>query len=221
MQSNREYIYQYIDSIYWENKTIVMTAPIGFGKLQSFLCPILLDLMRSPKKCLMISHMRSIMENTQEQFFKNIEGLSEDRMNIYKIVKNRSKTFVHFQNGSVIDYKLCSEMKGLPTDEYDIVYVDSFTHALRSNEFDLKYLFNGNKKVIVIDDEFNHKQMMRDYPSDSVKEMVKNHKPFYSININKPEDIISEIRRLKLRKIHDTILRNKSRKTGMGLHSVY
>jgi plasmid maintenance system killer protein len=210
MTIEREQIYQFIDTIYCENKTIVLTAPTGFGKLQCFLIPILKDLMESPKKCLIVSYTKVILENIQEQFFKNIERLSEDRMNIYKIVENRSKTFIHFQNGSIIDYKVYSELRGFSTDEYNIVYVASFTNALRSNAFDLKYLLRGNKKVIVIDDDFNHKQMMRNYPSDNVREMIKDYKPFYSININEPEDIISEIRKLKLRKIHATI-RNKSK----------
>lgn len=210
MRLDREYIYQFIDTIYWENKTIVMTAPTGFGKLHCFLIPILSDLMKSPKKCLMVAHMKSIVENTQEQFFKNIEELSEDKMDIYKIVENRSKTFVHFKNGSIIDYKLCTELIRLPTDEYNIVYIDSFKNALIPPDFDLRYLFRGNKKIIVMDDEFNHMKMMRDYPSDSVKEMIKDYKPFYSLNIRQPEDIVSEIRKLKLKKIHATI-RNKSR----------
>ena len=55
-----------------------------------------------------------MVDSHQESFFKYVDGFCRDnKMDFHKIVENRSKTSLYFKNGSVIDYKVCVEKRGI------------------------------------------------------------------------------------------------------------
>lgn len=206
MRLEREYIQEFIDTIYEENKTIVLTAPTGFGKSNFFVKPIVKDLMEHPKKCLLVTTMRVMVDSHQESFFRYVDNLCRDnKTDLYDIVENRSKTSIQFRNGSTIDYKVGTETRGLPSDRYDIIFIDTFREVSSQLHGDLRYLLSGSKKVIITEDSFTRMKNIGDYPCDNIRQMICDHDSFYDLHVDDPTSLMMEIRKSKLKKVYATI----------------
>ena len=223
MRLSRETIQEYIDAIYRENKTILFDAPAGFGTVQSFIKPILEDLLNSPKRCLMVASMGQIVDNIQNSFWEKLEdkttgverskffgpSRSEVMNGIYQVIENRTKTSVLFKNGSLIEFKSAHEVSELNNvEEYDILYIDSTVNASRNIHTYLGYLLNSYKKVIIADRRIIESINNTGESQTEFMEKIKpNYKPFYSFTIEMIEDLTIELRRMKFKKIKRKMLK--------------
>jgi hypothetical protein len=226
MRLSRETIQEYIDAIYRENKTILFDAPTGFGTAQSFMKPILEDLLSSPKRCLMVASMEAFVDNIQNSFWERLEekvmgvqnvkhfGPSRSTVleQVHQVVENRTKTSVLFKNGSLIEFKTAHKITELNnSEESDILYIDStvslktfFISASRNIHTYLGYLLNSYKKVIIADRRIIESINKNGESQSEFMEKIKpNYKPLYSFTISKIEDLTIELRRMKLKQLRD------------------
>ena len=198
----RSQIQEYIEALYESNQNIFFVAPTGFGRISLFMYVIEKDLLQNKKNCLVLTQTKSVSDQIQEDFYKSIEDKS--------IVQNRSKKFILFKNGSLIEFKSVfdqwydmTEYKQEKT--YDILYLDSLQGLTRGrgNEPTLEELYGKYEKIIVTDSVIqpDSKSLVLFF------DMVKMKGGMYQyVNIKTTEDITLELRKMKLKKIKKTII---------------
>lgn len=217
MRLTREQIQEYIDAIYQQNKTILFVAPTGFGTVQSFMKPIVEDLLISPKRCLMVAAMESFVDNIQDNFWQKLEdkitGAERSKFfyqykktaieSVEQLVENRTKTSIHFKNGSLIEFKSAHKITELSNaEEYGILYIDSTASASRNIYTYLGYLLNSYKKVIITDRRLiDSIDKTGESQTEFMEKIKPNYKPFYSFNLTDIKDLTIELRKMKLKQL--------------------
>ena len=198
---SRDQIQEYVYALYESNKNIFFIAPPGFGKTGLFMRPILDDLIKDKKNCLILSSNISVSEQIQTDVYHMIE-----KRGMKAFVEKNSKKFILLLNGSLIEFKThfdqwydWSEYKQEKT--YDILFVDSMYNITKgsSNRPSLKELLEKYDKIIATD--------IVDFTPSSVNtelffETIKEKEGSYQyINVQTSDDIMMEIRKAKLKKL--------------------
>jgi DNA replication protein DnaC len=197
----REQIQEYVYALYESNKNIFFIAPPGFGKTGLFMRPILDDLIKDKKNCLILSSNISVSEQIQTEVYHMIE-----KRGMKAFVEKNSTKFILLLNGSLIEFKThfdqwydWSEYKQEKT--YDILFIDSMHYIAKgsSNRPSLKELLEKYDKIIATDIvDFTPSNINTELFFETIKEKEGSYQ---YINVQTPDDIMMEIRKAKLKKL--------------------
>ena len=187
MTIHRETIQKYIDSIYEENKIITFTAPTGFGTHIIFMKVILNDVMSSKKSCIVMIPMTILLDEIQETVFNLIEDKN--------VLENRTKNFLLFKNGSSINYYVTSkDMNG--TESPDILYMLDSNKLIGNKLSGIISLIYNTDRILVISNSAGDMSMVKHMRYNTL---------CYSFDLKKIDDLLIEIRRLKIQRIKNRI----------------